>query len=80
MEVIGDIFKNVFVYLCTYVYLQLIHVEVWQKTKKFYKAIILQLKNKFKKKECFGGNGDGQFSVSSRKKEEMETVIKDKSM
>jgi len=29
-----------------YVYLWLIHVEVWQKTKKFYKAIILQfLKN-----------------------------------
>ena len=29
-----------------YVYLWLIHVEVWQKTAKFYKAIILQLKNK----------------------------------
>ena len=27
----------------------LIHVEVWQKTTKFFKAIILQLKNKFKK-------------------------------
>ena len=25
-----------------YVYLQLIHVDVWQKTAKFYKAIILQ--------------------------------------
>ena len=30
----------------TYVYLWLIHVAVWQKTAKFYKAIILQLKNK----------------------------------
>ena len=30
-----------------YVYLWLIHVEVWQKTTKFYKAIILQLKNKY---------------------------------
>ena len=42
-----------------YVYLWLIHVEVWQKTAKFYKAIILQLKNKliFKKvqsKEILG--------------------------
>ena len=26
----------------TYVYLRLIHTEVWQKTTKFYKAIILQ--------------------------------------
>ena len=26
-----------------------LHVEVWQKTTKFYKAIILQLKNKLKK-------------------------------
>jgi len=29
-----------------YVYLWLIHVEVWQKTAKFCKAIILQLKKK----------------------------------
>ena len=29
-----------------YVYLWLIHVALWQKTKKFYKAIILQLKKK----------------------------------
>ena len=29
-----------------YVYLWLIHVDVWQKTTKFCKAIILQLKNK----------------------------------
>ena len=28
-----------------YAYLWLIHVEVWQKTTKFCKAIILQLKN-----------------------------------
>ena len=33
----------------THVYLWLIHVEVWQKTTKFCKAIILKLKNKFKK-------------------------------
>ena len=30
----------------TYVHLWLIHVDVWQKTTKFYKAIILQLKSK----------------------------------
>ena len=36
-----------------YVYLWLIHVEVWQKATKFCKAIILQLKNKLIKK---GGN------------------------
>ena len=36
----------------TYVYLWLIHVEVWQKTTKFRKAIILQLKKiKIKKKK-----------------------------
>ena len=35
-----------------YVYLWLIHVEVWQKTAKFCKAIILQQKiNKFKKEK-----------------------------
>ena len=36
-----------------YVYLWLIHVEFWQKTTKFYKAVIFQLKNKyiFKKME-----------------------------
>ena len=33
----------------TYVYLWLIHVDIWQKTTKFCKAIILQLKNKLKK-------------------------------
>ena len=31
----------------TYVYLRLIHVDVSQKTTKFYKAINFQLKNKF---------------------------------
>ena len=31
-----------------YVYLRLIHAEVWEKTTKFCKAIILQLKNKKK--------------------------------
>ena len=30
----------------TYVYLWLIHADVWQKPTKFCKAIILQLKNK----------------------------------
>jgi len=33
----------------TYVYLWLIHVYPWQKTTKFYKAIILQIKKKKKK-------------------------------
>ena len=36
-----------------YVYLWQIRVEVWQKTTKFYKAIILQLKNKLKNKYKF---------------------------
>ena len=35
----------------THIYLQLIHVNVWQKPTKFCKAIILQLKNKLKKKK-----------------------------
>ena len=35
----------------THVYLWLIHVDVWQKPTQFYKAIILQLKNKFKIKK-----------------------------
>ena len=35
----------------TYVYLRLIHVDVWQKPTQYYKLIILQLKiSKFKKK------------------------------
>ena len=36
-----------------YVYLWLIHVEVWQKTTKFCKTIILQLKNKLILKNTF---------------------------
>ena len=32
----------------TYVYLWLIHADVWEKPTQFYKAIILQLKIKFK--------------------------------
>ena len=38
----------------TYVYLWLIHVDVWQKPKQYYKAIILQLRinNNNKKKLC----------------------------
>ena len=35
----------------TYVYLRLIHVGVWQKPTLFYKAIILQLKEKLKFKK-----------------------------
>ena len=31
----------------TYVYLRLIHVEVWQKPTQYCKAIILQLKKNF---------------------------------
>ena len=69
MEVIGDIFKNVFVYICTYVYLWLIHVEVRQKTK-FCKAIILQLKNKqiFFLKRMFWG--EWRWTVFSEFQEE----------
>ena len=33
----------------TYVYLWLIHVDIWQKTTKFCKAIILQFKKKTNK-------------------------------
>ena len=36
-----------------YVYLRLIHTEVWQKTTKFCKAIILQEKNKLIEKICW---------------------------
>ena len=35
-----------------YIYLWLIHVEVWQKTAKFFKAIILQLKKKKDRRNC----------------------------
>ena len=41
----GGIFKRE----GTYVYLWLIHIDIWQKTAKFYKAIILQLKKYFLK-------------------------------
>ena len=37
-----------------YVYLWLIHAEVWEKTTIFCKAIILQLKSKLKKKKTSG--------------------------
>ena len=36
---------------CTYIHIWLIHVKVWQKTTKFCKAIILQLKKNNKKKK-----------------------------
>ena len=42
----------------TYVYLRLIHVDVWQKPTQYYKAIILRLK---KKKNWFF---DREFSPS----------------
>jgi len=41
----GGIFKRE----GTYVYLWLIHIDIWQKTAKFCKAIILQLKKYFLK-------------------------------
>ena len=34
----------------TYVYLRLVHVDVWQKPTQYYKVIILQLKIKCRKK------------------------------
>ena len=40
-----------------YVYLWLIHVDVWKKTTKFCKAIILQLKNKKKERIVPAGGG-----------------------
>ena len=39
----------------TYVYLWLMHDDIWQKTTKFCKAIILQLKNKLIKKHTHTG-------------------------
>ena len=51
----------------TYAYLWLIHVEVWQKTIRFCRAIILQLKNQnnhldilLKCRFCFSGSAVGQ--------------------
>ena len=38
----------------TYIYLWLIHVDVWQKPIRFCKAIIFQLINKLKKKKSCG--------------------------
>ena len=38
----------------TYVFLCLVHVDICQKSTEFYKAIILQLKNKLKKSERDG--------------------------
>ena len=46
------------------VYLWLIHVDVWQKQTKFCKAIILQFKNKLKKKkERKAGHSQGDTVV-----------------
>ena len=36
-----------------YVYIWLIHFEVWQKPTQYYKAITLQLKNFFLKRKSF---------------------------
>ena len=48
-----------------YVYLWLIHVEVSQKTTKFCKAVILQLKNKFKKWGKWITNKDLLYSTGN---------------
>ena len=42
----------------TYVYLWLIHVDVWQKPTQYCKAIILQLPRCFNGKECTCNAGD----------------------
>ena len=52
----------------TYVYLWLIHVDIWQKTTKFCKAIILQLKNKLKKKKNRTGQHTGSKLVKDYNK------------
>ena len=44
----------------TYVYPWLTHVDISQKTTKFCKSIILQLKNNFKK--CVHSRGGGDFT------------------
>ena len=49
-----------------YIYLWLIHVEVWQKTAKFCKAIILQLKKKKRQEElCTSPSQVKLFEISS---------------
>jgi hypothetical protein len=50
-----------------YVYVWLIHVEVWQQTTQFCKAIILQLKINFKSKEnAIGGQEAAGYFGRSR--------------
>ena len=53
----------------TYVYLWLIHVDIWQKPTKYYKAIILQLKinicKKQKKKKILDINRVRKGDISS---------------
>ena len=46
LEGVGGRFKREW----TYVYLWLIHVDIWQKPSQYCKVIILQLKIKLKKK------------------------------
>ena len=55
----------------TYVYLWLIHVDVWQKLTKFCKAIILQLRKKKKKAKIMSS---GPIISWQRDGEKMETV------
>ena len=54
----------------TYVYLWLIHVDVWKKPTKFCKAIILQLREKKKAKIM----ASGPITSWQRDGEKMETV------
>ena len=45
-------FKGEETYVLYGTYLQLIHVDEWQKPTQYYRAIILQLKINFKKDTC----------------------------
>ena len=56
-----------------YVYLWLIHVEVWQKTK-LCKALILQLKNKLQKKNCSNRNTIDENNKCSHGKYVKKTI------
>ena len=46
------------------IYLGLIHVDNWQKTTKFCKAVILQLKNKLNKNVSVQCSEESNFSIS----------------
>ena len=49
----------------TYVYLRLIHVDVWQKPIQYCKAIILQLKKEKKKKLITEGREAQEVNLKS---------------